>query len=226
MNPRPRETARGQRRREAVLAAAQAVFLERGFEATTLDDVIRRAGGSRATVYAQFGNKEALFAAIIEQLCTKLRALLQTAALSAGDPATVLHRFATAYMAVLMAPEGLALYRVVIGEAARFPELGRQVFRAGPQSAANALSEYLRSEHAAGRLSVPDAELAARLFLEMVKGDLHTRALFGVEPPSSPSEIRRCVRESTRMFVQALQPAGPRVAARKGSAASTKARRR
>ena len=69
-----KKSRRGERRRAAILKAATAVFLRRGFEGATLDEVIGRSGGSRTTLYEQFGGKEGLFAAIIDDLCHRLTA--------------------------------------------------------------------------------------------------------------------------------------------------------
>ena len=68
------------------------------------------------------------------------------------------------------------------------------------------LADYLRRETKLGRLRVPHPELSARHFLEMVKGDLHTRALFGLATPST-AEVRRCTQEAVRTFLQGLNAA-------------------
>jgi AcrR family transcriptional regulator len=194
--------ARGARRRAAILEAATAVFLAHGYEGARLDEVIRRSGGSLATLYGQFGGKEGLFAAIIAEICAKM-----VAGLPSLDDATpkapeqVLSAFASAYLQLLLAPVSLALYRMVISESARFPELGRAVFEAGPATAADRLAGYLRREARRGALAVPNAGLAARQFLEMVKGDLHVRALFGAGPAPSAKEVDACVRAATRIFL-------------------------
>ena len=179
---------KGEARRAAILTAAREAFLEKGFEATTLDDVIRRSGGSRATIYQTFGDKEGLFAAIVADLCEGIAAPLD---ISKGKPREVLLSLARAYMAVLMAPENLGLYRLVVAEGRRFPQLAEGVFAAGPQALTRRLGGLLGSE------------LKARIFLEMVKGDLHTRALFGLKPPS-PREVDATVREAVRIFCDGL----------------------
>src|SRR5687768_7684453 len=113
---RPPVQPRGERRREALLAAATAVFLERGFAGSTLDEVIARAGGSRATLYQQFGGKEGLFAAIIGAVCEHMVVPLLEATQSPGDPRRVLTTFAKRFLDALLAPDSLALYRVMSGE--------------------------------------------------------------------------------------------------------------
>jgi TetR/AcrR family transcriptional repressor of mexJK operon len=196
---------RGEKRRARRVQAARAVFLERGFEGATLDQVIAVSGGSRATLYEQFGDKEGLFAAIVGEICDDIQAPLAGGIGSDRDPTTALQAFARRFMRRLMEPESLALYRLVIAESRRLPELGRRVFTAGPERAAQALGDYLRAQGRAGTLRVRDPELSARIFLEMIKGDLHTRALFGAGKPPSAGEIEATVREAVRLFFSGLR---------------------
>ena len=188
-----------------MLIAARDVFLERGFGGATLDEVIARAGGSRATLYAQFGDKEGLFAAIIDDVCAGILTALPATA-TQDEPETVLRALGLAYMNLLMAPANLALYRMMIGETARFPNLGERVYASGPLAAAERLADYFRSEVARGRLALADADLAARHFLEMVKGDLHTRALFGVGRRASAATIDACVTAAVQTFCVGARP--------------------
>jgi AcrR family transcriptional regulator len=201
----PAQPARGVRRRASILSAATDVFLEHGYEGARLEEVIRRSGGSLATLYAQFGGKEGLFAAIIAGICQEIvGSLPQPEERMAQTPDEALFAFAKTYLEQLLAPASLALYRVVISEGARFPELGRAVFEAGPAAAAERLAAYLRWEAGRGVLVVPDPGLAARQFLEMVKGDLHVRALFGAAPAPSGPETEACIRAATRIFLDGI----------------------
>lgn len=196
-----RSVSRGEARRRVILAAAKVVFLRRGFEAATLDEIIQRSGGSRATLYAQFGGKDGLFAAIVEDLRETITAPLSVGLEPTKPPGAVLAAFAQRYLDRLLEADNLGLYRLVIAEAQRFPALGRRVFAAGPAAAAATLAAYLQAETQRGRLAVRRPDMTARLFLEMIKGDLHTRALFGVGPAPRPEEIRRLVREAVRSFL-------------------------
>jgi AcrR family transcriptional regulator len=187
-----------------MLEAATEVFLEKGFEAASLGDVIARSGGSRATLYAQFGNKEGLFAAIIASFCERI--VVPLAMVRGGGVSETLAAFAQSYMELLMEPRSLGLYRIVTAEGARFPALASQVFRSGPEAAAASLAAYFRAETRAGRLSIQDPEAAARQFLEMVKGDWHTRALFGLKPAPNRQAIRRGVRSAVSLFLEGASP--------------------
>lgn len=202
MGQRVASLSRGEARRKAILAAARSVFLKRGFEAATLDEIIERSGGSRATLYGQFGSKEGLFAAIVEDLRQTIIAPLAGGLEPTKPPGAVLAAFARRYLDRLLEPENLGLYRLVIAEAQRFPALGRRVFAAGPSAAAAAVADYLQAETRRGRLAVRKPDMAARVFLEMIKGDLHTRALFGAGPAPRPDEVRGLVSEAVRSFLE------------------------
>jgi len=203
MGSTPASNPRGERRRQAMLDAAKAVFVEQGYANATLDEVIRRAGGSRATLYKQFGSKEGLFAGIITDICTGMVAPLSDSA-SDREPESVLLAFGRAFMAGLMEPSGLQLYRVLIGEAARFPELAEAVYRSGPLVASDRLAAHLRRWAAEKRLKVADPEMAARQFLELIKGDLHVRALLRLQPPPTDAEVETCVQGAVRLFLDGL----------------------
>jgi TetR/AcrR family transcriptional regulator, mexJK operon transcriptional repressor len=194
------EQKRASRRRAAILKAATDVFLECGYEGARLEDVIRRSGGSLATLYAQFGDKAGLFGAIIASICDEIVSSLPEVGQPRSEtPEKALFAFGSTYLRLLLTPLSLALYRVVIGESARFPELGRAVYEAGPATAAKRLAAYMRQQTKARALAVADPDLAARHFLEMVKGDLHFRALLGSTP--SVREVDACVRLATRTFI-------------------------
>src|SRR6185503_15445182 len=101
----------------------------------------------------------------------------------------------------LMEPSGLQLYRVLIGEAARFPELAEAVYRSGPTVAADRLAAHLRRWTAENRIKLVNPDMAARQFLELIKGDLHFRALLRLEPPPTQAEIDSCVESAVGLFL-------------------------
>ena len=194
---------RAERRRVALLDAAREVFVERGYAEATLNDVIARSGGSRATLYKQFGGKDGLFAAVIGEICARMVAPL-AGAKDDRDPEDVLLAFGHSFMAALMAPDGLALYRAVIGNAQQAPDLANAVYRSGPVAAADHLAAFLRQWKDLGLVDLHNPDLAARHFLEMVKGDLHFRALTGIDRPSQ-QEIDVCVRSAVELFAVSIR---------------------
>jgi TetR/AcrR family transcriptional regulator, mexJK operon transcriptional repressor len=188
-------------RRAAILKAAREAFLDRGFLRTTLDDIVGRAGGSRATIYEAFGNKEGLFAAIVGDI---LEAMIADQDVD-GPPDAVLRSIATGYMRQLMDPDCLALFRVLVGECAHMRELGRAVFRAGPERGARGLAEHLHRWTMTGELVVDDPDTAARQFIGMIEGDLHRRAIMW-EHIATDAEIAANIDAAVKLFLDGARP--------------------
>jgi len=195
-------TTRGARRRAALLEAATALFLERGYAGTSIDDVIARAGGSRRVVYEAFGNKQGLFAAAVLSLLDRALAPLDRLEAETGPPEAVLTRAGEAFVGVLTTPEILAAFRVVLGELHHMPGLGRTLFERGPERAYAAVGRYLRAQVAAGTLALEDPDAAARGLLEMMKGDVHLRGM--LMPDEVPDEVavRRHVAAAVAIFLE------------------------
>jgi AcrR family transcriptional regulator len=170
-----------------VLNAATSVFLAHGFSATTTDMIQREAGVSKATMYACFPNKEALFAAVIERQCAKMTATIQAIEASPGNVAKMLTDIGMSYLQIVLSPAGLALFRVATAEAPRFPELGRRFYLAGPKAVTSLVAVRLSEAAQAGEINVQATgiEAAAGLFISMVRGEGQLESL--THPGSQPS---------------------------------------
>ena len=191
-----------ERRRSAILKAARLCFLDRGFVRTSITDIIAISGGSRATVYDEFGSKEGLFAALIASILEQMR----LPDIPDGPVEVVLREVGTSYMEQLMDPEALALYRVVLGESSHIRQLGPAIFAAGPQAAAAALATRFAAWARDGLLVLDDAERAAALFLGMVEGDLHRAAILWSRSPTA-EEIAANVDAAVELFLHGARPA-------------------
>ena len=188
----------------AVLKAALRLFLEQGFGATSMDAIAREAGVSKATLYAHVKSKEELFAAITAT-CAEQMLAAQTAFEHESDLRTALLRFARDHVALLLSPEGAAMYRIVIAETPRFPELGRTFYENGPAIRMKALTEYLRRADAAGVLKVDDAALAAGEFVGALGGPVHLRLMLGHDGEIGKTEQEALVEHAVDAFLRAYR---------------------
>jgi AcrR family transcriptional regulator len=192
--------ARSQRRKE-ILKAARICFLDRGFLRTTISDVVALSGGSRATVYEEFGDKEGLFAALVGSILDDM----SLPAIADGPPGEVLRDLGLSYLGQLLDPEALALYRVVLGESSHLRPLGQAIFRAGPQAATAALAARLKTWTAHGQLALDDPHRGAALFLAMLEGDLHRAAIMWQRTPSA-KDIAAQVDAAVTLFLRGAEP--------------------
>ncbi len=201
-----RADRRGSKRARAMLEAATDVFIAKGFAAASLDDVIARAGGSRRTLYEHFTNKEGLFAAIVHALIADVTERMERPDTEALALEERLVAMGTTLLGALLQTRTVAAFRMVIAEIPRFPELGRAFYEAGPEAAYRRVAALLRVHAGRGELAVDDLDLAARQLVELIKGDLHLRALMCAGEPPSPDAIRHHVESAVRTFLRAATP--------------------
>ncbi|MGD8378358.1 MAG: TetR/AcrR family transcriptional regulator [Gammaproteobacteria bacterium] len=208
MTPQEAEVA-GKRsaKHDAIVEAARQVFLETGYDAASMDAIATRAGVSKQTVYNHFGSKEDLFAAIIRSTCRNLLGpLCQDGAVNA-PPETALRALATSFLKTMLVPDTLALYRVILSEAQRLPELAELYYRTGPNTVVGTVADYLERQSKAGVLKVEDPRITAEQFLSMLGGHLRLRALIGLERRVDEKTIEAYVDNAVTMLLRGCSPA-------------------
>jgi AcrR family transcriptional regulator len=187
---------------QQILDAASRIFMEQGFGATSMDAVARGANVSKATLYAHFTSKEQLFAEMIAAACRQHAAALTPPELGTEDVRTGLTQFGRGFLHIVLSPRGLAIYRVVVAEAPRFPELGRAFYEAGPRMVIDLLASYLQQATERRVLAVPDPRLDAWQFVGMIRNELLLRGQLGIAP-ASEDEIERTVASGVEVFLRA-----------------------
>lgn len=193
------------RKRDMIICAGAETFMEQGFEAASMDEVARRAGVSKATIYSHFESKHALFGAIVNGRCQAMIPMIAAAVLGDQPPAEALRSTGRSFLDLILSPGPLSLYRTVLAEAPRFPELGRNFYDAGPNLVAQALADYLARQHALGVLDVPTPRLSAEQFFGMVLGHAHLRMLLGINgTPPGADERDRIVERAVQTFLHGV----------------------
>ena len=208
---------RGEIRREAMLAAARDVFLEHGFSGASIEDVVGRTGGSKASLYSYFGSKEGLFGEMVSAGCKEfLRNVAIPTAVEGSLPQT-LKAFGLRFFKLYTEPGRVKLMRTVIAEATRFPQFAEQLYREGPQQVRIGLSAFFKQCHAEGLLRAPNPDLAAIQFITLVKGHCQFRSLFGLSPLALDITPTAFIDEAVRIFLDGCgsTPAAPKTRSRK-----------
>lgn len=193
-------------KRRAIVEAAARVFLTAGYGPASMDAIAAEAGVSKQTVYSHFGAKDALFAAIVEGKCEELMAPVQLPAVPGQHHEKALGELARRFLATIFTSSNMALFRVVVAESGRFPELAEAFYRAGPATAVNNLAGYLAELDRAGMIGVADPTAAAKLFFAMLRGDLYLRRLLDLAPEPPAAEIEPLVRQVVTAFLAAHAP--------------------
>jgi TetR/AcrR family transcriptional regulator, mexJK operon transcriptional repressor len=200
------EASRSARKRQGIIEAATAAFLRDGYLGTSMDDIAAHAGVSKQTVYKQFADKERLFTEIVlgtidqvgEPFFGGLDSLQDSEDLEAD-----LRRIAGQLITIVADPRLLQLRRLVIGEAGRFPELGRTYYERGPGRSTETLASRFQVLAERGLLRLDDAQLAAQHFNWLVLSIPLNQAMFSVDLDFSPAELDRYADEAVRVFLAA-----------------------
>jgi TetR/AcrR family transcriptional regulator, mexJK operon transcriptional repressor len=205
-------TGRSARQRQAIVRAAREVFLRHGYAGATMDEVAAGASVSKQTLYKHFTDKQNLFGEVIlETILTELFERLSTAAdtlESAADVREGLRALADGYLQGLLQPEVIRLRRLVIGEADRFPDVGKAWFDQGFERTLGLLGESMQRLAERGRLrDLADPTMAAYHFAGLVMYQPMNQALFtGTKPRRSDAELRRIADAAVDVFLAAYGP--------------------
>jgi TetR/AcrR family transcriptional regulator, mexJK operon transcriptional repressor len=167
-----------------ILDAARKLFMEWGYGAASMDAIARQAGVSKATLYTHFDSKDALFAALIVMECKHFAEQIGLRAFDEPDIRVALRSLAEDFNNLLCRDESLAMYRIVVAEAPRFPELGRIFYDSGPRVMIDRIADLIAGAAKRGLLNVRDARIAAVQFISLVRGDTHFTRILGVKPAS------------------------------------------
>ncbi|MES2035923.1 MAG: TetR/AcrR family transcriptional regulator [Pseudomonadota bacterium] len=193
-----------------MLKAAADLFFEQGYAATSIDAIIDRVGGSKRNLYAEFGNKEGLFTALVAQTAAKILSPLAIDALEGRDLRSTLLAFAERMIGLYMSPALIGIYRTAIAESARFPDLMRQFYEQGPERASLTLAGVLSDARARGELRDIDPRTAADLFVAMMRDNVHLQVVLGLRPPQGRREIRAAAEAAVEVFLDGVGASGPR----------------
>ncbi|MGH6644191.1 MAG: TetR/AcrR family transcriptional regulator C-terminal domain-containing protein [Solimonas sp.] len=201
---------RTEAKREAIVVAAAALFQELGYERASMNELAKRLGGSKATLYGYFESKEVLFGAVVRALATthlaeaalELRGPVE----SAAELESVLLRFAERMLLVLGNDAGaLALNRMVVAEAGR-SEVGQVFHASGPSECIAALAALLGLAMERGLLRRGDPRLRARQATALITAEVNARMYERDPPPIALPAIRKIAERAVEMFLAGAAP--------------------
>lgn len=199
------------RKRTAIVEAATILFLERGYQGTSTEQIAAAASASKQTIYNHFGGKEQLFREIIlgvgsvtaerfvEALPAVFAEITDTDQLDAA-----LNALARRYLATVTSPKLLALRRLIIGEAHRFPDLAHDYYKRAPAFTYAALAAGFADLTRRGILHTPDPDIAAEHFADLVVGRSLDRGMFTIDSNGlADDHIERLSAHGVRAFLAA-----------------------
>jgi TetR/AcrR family transcriptional repressor of mexJK operon len=186
-------------RRERLIRLAAPLFLKKGYDNVSIDDVIGVAGGSKATIYAWFGGKQGLFEAVVRQKCDDVTLAIDIDA--GGTLEEQLTKIGHSFVAMVLTPPIMDFHRLMVSIGRTFPEAARLFFQSGPVSAYAIVAEWIARHQKDGRLIDEDPYRLAVLFLDMLIGEHQLGWLTSMPRAAQKAKVDETVRIAVRVFL-------------------------
>lgn len=198
----PADTGRAELRRAAFLKAAREVFLQNGYESASMAEIVRRAGGSMSTLYSQFVDKEGLFQAVVDEQVARLTEQTEVELASQTPLAEGLERIGLELMTRMLTPQALDMFRLMVAQARKFPDMANSFTRQIPERVRAALARYIADRVAAGEIEIRDCDAAAAVFFDMIRSRLQLRGLLDPDFKVEETELRAVVDRAVKVFLK------------------------
>lgn len=167
---KPGVDERGSAKRDRIVRSAAKLFLDKGYDAVSINDIIEAAGGSKETIYSNFGNKKKLFEAVVQHMCAEVTIRIDTRL--DGTLEDQLTRIAHSFLSKVVSPQILAFHRLMTSIGKTFPAASRLFYKTGPQRVYQLLAKWIAAQQKDGTLRDDiDAMRLAILFHDMLVGD-------------------------------------------------------
>ena len=190
-------------RRKAILAAAQTVFFQKGYTATSLDEIIKLGGGSRRSIYSEFGNKRGLFNALLADVSNSIYTILDALDSSPMTTAELLSRVGELLMEQLATTE-YNFMRIAVMESLSSPEITRLYHENGPMKIEEKVAALLEEASDRDTVGIADCRVASRLFIGMLREEVYTRLLLQQQASPSIASILEAVPTLVRVVLHGL----------------------
>lgn len=197
-----RPADRGLARRQAFLQAARQVFLEQGYEAASVNDVVRLAGGSLATLYSQFGNKEGLFLAFMHDQHDRFAREMRPEAVDHLPLEEALQSVGEHFLRRLLQKDSLAFFRVMVSEGRKLPDDVRRYFTSGGM---NLIHDELHTQLTRAGMNEADARECLGYFIELLRSQRHFQAVSDPDYVVSDAELKAHVGKAVKFLLNGMK---------------------
>ncbi len=203
----PRNSKAASRKCEQILQSAGQLFLQQGYERTSMSQIAHLAGVSKGSLYNHFENKADLFTAFFEERSrTRLNTLKSVSRAPQPDLRTALRQAAATIITLMIDPEAIGLYRIVVAEANEFPNLADTLWHYGVSRTLTGLADWFAEKHASSQLVIPDIDLAAEQFLTMCQTRIIHRCRLSLPVDTSQNSIDGVATMVAESFLRMYAP--------------------
>ncbi|TIQ27428.1 MAG: TetR/AcrR family transcriptional regulator [Mesorhizobium sp.] len=191
-------------KRAQIIEGARRVFIDKGFEAASMNDITREAGVSKGTIYVYFANKEELFEALIEEERGTIFKNMYDVLDHADDLRETLVKFGKVLVMKITSAKVIQAQRTVIGASDRIPELGARFYERGPKRGHDKVAAFLNAAVERGLLKIENVDLAAYQLTDLCLAGLFRQCIFSYRTKApTQAEIDHVVRSGVNVFLKA-----------------------
>lgn len=195
---RPRSIARN----DKLQTVAAELFLKRGYDGVTIDKIVELAGGSKSTVYSEFGGKCGLFISSIESLCRDFNEPLAKIDYTGLSLEESLKKLASHILKLITSKRAVELHRLAISEALNCPEVGQAWYFHGPARTASFIRALLEERKGELQGITMPVERLAVILHDSLTGDVLYKLLAGVDGPYSDDTLSRIASEIVELVIR------------------------
>ncbi|WP_294048982.1 TetR/AcrR family transcriptional regulator [Sphingopyxis sp.] len=195
-------------RRKAFVDAARELFFANGYAGTTMSSIASKVGGSKTTLWTYFPSKEDLFAAVVDDIVAQYGDALAID-LPLDEPVPdVLRTFGNLLMTKLTATPILSLFRLVVGEAERFPHLAETFYERGPRRGKARAAVWVGEKMVRGEIRMGDPMRAVQQFTGLCQSGIYQFAMLNLPESRDIDRLRDDVDAAVDSFCRAWSPEG------------------
>lgn len=200
--PSAPSSRRGQLRKASILKAATTLFLKHGYGETSVNTIVARSGGSKATFYSYFPTKDVLLRAVVDDIVSNRD---EPELQASEDIRAALSSYAEHRLRIVFSRQHQALLGLIIAERERFPDIALMYFERGPGRSHDLLVEYMRQLQALGQLDIESAEESAEFFIGMLLHQWYISQLFLHTSPPTHEAMRQRADHVVGRFLEAFR---------------------
>jgi len=157
-------------KREKIVRSAAKLFLERGYDSVSINEIIAVVGGSKETIYSNFGSKAKLFEAVVQQLCSDVTIRIDTRPIGSLEQQAA--RIARSFVSMVLTPQIMSFHRLVTSIGREFPKAGRLFYQTGPETVYRIFAEWIALQQESGKIRADkDPRRLAILLHDMLIGE-------------------------------------------------------
>ncbi|MEM6896951.1 MAG: TetR/AcrR family transcriptional regulator [Pseudomonadota bacterium] len=189
------------RKFDQVVEGATEIFLTQGYERASVDEIARRAGVSKATLYSYFPDKRLLFVEVMKRECERRAKIAEEFIDKSDPPEIVLPQAGHVMLDIFFSDFGQQIFRMCVSESGKFKELGQAFYDCGPGLVEREVIPYFELAEARGELKIPDKLLACHQFTDLCKAWLFPLRVNNIRSEFTEAEKSHVINEAVKMFL-------------------------